>query len=340
MPHPRLEDTVTDLTHTHPHRVTDHAEEVIPPHGYRTPAWHEARSTGVSASDIAVILGISPYESAFDHWWRRHLDQPADRVAEEGDDAVRRTSRGRRLEPMVIEDFEIAHPEFTVRPCGLIRNVTRTWQMATPDALVYDHVARPFGAVPDDATPVATLEAKTAGGSEGFGPTGTDEIPAHYRAQVLWQMDTLGLDGGYLAAWIGFDYREYTITYDPADVEFMRQAATRFLDSLDAGVPPLVDSHPTTRRRLQSLHPTVVDGRAEVPAAVVRQYHAARRLRDAAQDRMTLAENRLRSVMGDLRVATVDGRKVASRSVYDVPERTQVVKAHTVNRLTIRKDRA
>lgn len=303
--------------------VTAHATELVPAQDYLSPEYFALRRTSVSASEIAVVLGLSPWRSRFDLWWaKRTGDEQADTTD---------MRRGRRLEPLVLEDFADAHPEFWLDRVGLCANQARPWQMCTPDALAYE--AEPTQE--ERPEPVAVVEAKTDARSEGWGEQGTDNIPVHYRAQVLWQMDTLGLDAAYVAVWIGYSYREFEVTYDPGDVSVMRQAARDFLDSLEAGEPPELDAHPATGRRLKKLHPDVLDDEAEVEGAWVAIYHDAKADRDLAQRHMDEAEHHIRAAMGNARIGTVNGRKVATRSVYEVAERTQTVRAHTVNRLVI-----
>lgn len=311
--------------------VSPVANEVIGPDGYRSPAWHEYRRSTVSASEIGAILGISPYSSAFDLWWAKRLGDGESEMTP----AMR---RGHRLEPLILEDFQEAHPELYLSRAGLCVNNDRPWQACTPDAIAYE--SEPT----QEQTPAAlgVVEAKTAGGPDGWGDPGTDDVPPHYRAQVLWQMDTLGVDVAYLAVWIGFDYREYEVSYHYDDVALMRKAAREFLDSLAADQAPDIDAHAATSRRLKQLHPSLIDAATEVPGEWVEKYHLAKAARDSNQRLMDLAENRIRERMGDYRYAFSDGTKVATRSVTDVPERTQTVKAHTRNtiRFTKRKDPA
>jgi putative phage-type endonuclease len=322
-----------------PARVTDVADEVIPAEGYRTPMWHDARRGCVSASEIATVLGIGRFQSPFDLWWSKRLQDSKD------DNAA--MSRGRRCEPLVLEDFIEEHPHLSLRYVGLVRNKERPWQVATPDAIAYEGYAgtrlpgEGYAVGADDFTaslePVAVVEAKTDGGSDHWGERGTDQIPVDYKAQVLWQMDTVGVDHAYVPVWIGFAYRCYEIRVDADDIAFMRQAARDFLDSLDGDTPPPIDSHTTTTKRLKSLHATVVDEAVTVPEALVGQYLAAQQLRDAAAARVRLHENRLRAIIGDAQRGVLDdGRKVASRSVYEVRERTQRVGAHTVDKLIVK----
>jgi putative phage-type endonuclease len=327
-------------------RISDAAVEVVTAE-YRTDAWYAARRASVSASEVAAICNVpGAYDSAFNLWWSK-------RTGEGGSDDTKETRRGRRVEPLVLEDFADDYPGLTLRSgLGLVRNVDQPWMVATPDAIAYDgftggrRAGEGYAVGADDwaasLDPVATIEAKTAGGPEGWGERGTDAIPVHYRAQALWQMAVLGVDLAYVPVWIGFDYRLYVIERDTdaqLDIEWMAERAAAFLDTLDAGLPPDLDGHDATTRRLRQLHEKLDDTTAELDPHVVAQFQAARRLRDAASDRMDLALNRMRADLGRAAIGNVGGRKVVSRSVYDVPARTQEVKAFTVDKLNVSKPR-
>jgi putative phage-type endonuclease len=321
-------------------RVVGDSVEVIDPGGYLSPAWHKARLAGVSASEVATIVGLSPYDSPFNLWWEKRLAllDEDDGLADDESNADQR--RGRRLEPLVLEDFADAHPEFTLMTVGLLRNKERRWQLATPDSILFDTTPRGHWTV----HPLASVEAKTDRNYSEWGVEGTDEVPWHYRAQALWQMDVLGVEVCYMPTWVGLDYREYLIEWDDADVRFLRQAAVDFLASVEAGDAPDIDADPATKARLKYLHPTLVDEDVVVDEAVVRQYLAAQRLEAAAKQRKALAENRLRNQLGAAaRGVVVDEttktgvRKVVGRSVYDVRASTYTRKAFTGDRLTVIK---
>lgn len=307
--------------------VTVGAAEVVDVE-YRSPEWYAARREGVSASEIAAVLGISPWVSRFDLWWAKQTGH--DSQAEN-----REMLRGRRYEALILEDFAEEHPEFYVAPSVTVRSVERPWQVATPDALAYETTNGELDSE-EHPEPIAVVEAKT-GRRDHWGEPGTDDIPVHYRAQVLWQMDVLGVDVAYVPALFGDQYAEYVVERDEDDLALMREAAEEFLESVRENRTPEVDGHTATVRRLKKLHPSVEPGEVEVSRQVVAQYHAAKRLRDAAEARMRLAENRIRAALGAHNVATVDGRKVASRSVYDVAPRVQEVRGFTVNKLTFSK---
>jgi putative phage-type endonuclease len=305
--------------------------------------WLAARRNGITASEIAVVMGLSPYDSPFALYHRKRGDLPEI----EDTDAM---ERGRVLEPYIADRFARLHPEFIVDGDGraLYAHPDRPWQMATPDRLLQESAT--CGIAEHDGVfeieNVAVLETKTdAGSDDAWGDDGTDQIPVHYRCQVLWQMDVLGVTAGYVAclAMRSWKLRVYELTMDDqaqADLRLMRIEALAFLDRLNGcGGPPDVDWRPQTAAALKHLHPSVEDRDAHIGRQLEISYRAAlRRYREAGRrkDEMT---NRLRQAMGTARRAVAshtrgaDGGRVviATRQVYEVAEHTR--KASTVDKL-------
>jgi putative phage-type endonuclease len=309
--------------------VGSHAVEALPRGSHGGEEWHDLRRESVAASEVAALVGLSPYVDVFDLWW--HKRTGADSQPESA--AMR---RGTRLETAIILDFADRHEELEVQLPGLCRSLDRPWQVCSPDGVAFE--AGPTYAE-EEREPVAVVEAKTDAGGGGWGEDGSDEVPLHYRVQALWQMDVIGVNVAYFPVWRGFGYREYLVEYHEGDVLILRAAAEEFLASVREDRQPDVTAHKATGRRLRRLHPSVIDGEVEIPATLQRQYLAAARLKKAAEERQALAEHRIRQAMGDYRVATVNGAKAFSRSVYDVKERVQTVSAHTVHRLNPTKPR-
>src|SRR5258707_705781 len=127
-----------------------------------------------------------------------------------------------------------------VRGCHLGRRISphpdRPWQMATPDRLVDEVWFEPDNSpalIREERRLLATLECKIDGGSDGWGEDGSDEIPVHYRCQVLWQMDVMDVTTGYVACllWHRRQVRVYELTMDDdalRDLALMRMGAERF----------------------------------------------------------------------------------------------------------------
>lgn len=302
------------------------AAEALP----SNPEWHKLRRAGVTASEIACVLGISPFDSPFSLYWKKREGWRTESTPE--------MEAGRRAEPVIVQWFADQHDEYTVRPPGLYANPDRPWQLATPDGLVYALCgdcdgggyggANAFPSHGDGCAScyatglgsrlLALVEAKyPVGGWDGWGEPGTDDIPVHYRAQCLWQLDVMGVDEVYLAAWHGADFREYLIRRDERDLRVMRAAGLAFLDRLAAGTPPDIDGHTATIRALKTLHPSIEDVDIDVPAEFAEGYRRARALRQRADAIVDRYEARARHTLGNARRLVCNGHLVVSRSIYD-----------------------
>lgn len=298
--------------------------------------WLAARRRGVTASEIAVVMGLAPpeWDSAFSLWHRKHGDLPAQPDSE-------RLAIGRYLEAYVADRFAWHWAEFRIDGDGRALyahpDPHRSWQLATPDRLVYDGLAYDSRA---DGEPIAPLECKTSATFDGWGENGTDEIPVYYRCQALWQADVLGAGAAFVACCFlpSGQLRVYELTIDGDarhDLELMRDEALSFLLRTE---PPDPDWRPSTTRALKALHPDVEDRDAVIPKGLADRYHAACRSFKAAERRKSLAENLIRDRIGSAKhaIALIDGHltTVASRTVYDLPEKTITRKACTVSKLT------
>ncbi|MGV2385066.1 MAG UNVERIFIED_CONTAM: YqaJ viral recombinase family protein [Thermobifida fusca] len=297
------------------------ARLILPPDAPRE-EWLAARRQGVTASEIAVILGISPFDSPFNLYYKKRGE-----ISEDFDNTA--MSLGRHLEPWIADRWAEAHPEYHVGVTGLWQSLERPWQMATPDRLLWDRAAGEDWRGRD-----SVLEVKSSGTYDGWGEDGSDEIPTYYRAQVLWQLDTLGLTEGHVTCLFlsTRSIRNYVVPYDAHDVELMRDAAQEFLARVDKGEPPEIDHTPATTAALKSLFPDVEDAEAQIDDDLAYAYRTAKADLDDAKAAYDLICNELRARMGEAkRAVTKGGEPVATRSKYTVAE--HVRKATTVDKL-------
>jgi putative phage-type endonuclease len=266
------------------------------PAGYDRTEWLSARQQGIGASEIATILGLSPWDSPFSLYQRKTTgvgngDNPEMRV-------------GRLLEDAVAGEYATTHPDRDVQPAGLYASAQRPWQLASPDRLLDG----------DEG-----LECKTAGSYDGWGEAGTDEIPVYYRAQALHQADVMGWQRTHL--YVLFlhtrQFRAYIIAYDPADVAVLREAGAQFARRIAEQDPPAVDWTPATTRALKRLHPNLVDADVAVPERLARAIEQTRAHHTRISRHLDLLNNQLLALIGDNRRAVSTGRVVATRSVYD-----------------------
>jgi len=263
--------------------------------------WLAARATGIGASEIAAVLGISPWDSPFSLYWRKKLN-----TATEMTEAM---EWGLRHEATIAAKFAENHPEFIAKPGGLYRHPVHPWMLATPDLLL--HSVSPE--VSD-----ALAQIKTTRSWDGWGEPGTDRIPLYYAAQVQQEMAVMGATRCWVPVLCGGNsYREYLFKWDDEDADAILAAGSAFMQRLADDNPPDLDGSSATTTALKQLHPTVVDEVVTIPQHLADQYRTRRALLADAQAAVTEAENQIRGLLGDAKTAVCDGTKVAQRSVYD-----------------------
>lgn len=289
------------------------------PPGTDEAVWLRARQAGIGASEIAAVLGISPYASPFSLYWSKvhgwEIEDTGDMEA------------GRRMESAIADwaaDRIDPNENLVIEPAGLYGSAERSWQIATPDRLIYlpcPKCSEDPWLTCDDCTwgrkLVAVLEVKHPYSWDGFGEDGTDEIPVYFRTQLLQQMDVMEVGEGYLAAYCGHELRVYHLRRDDKDIAVMRAAGAAFWQRLQDGVVPGVDEHTATETTLRRLHPTVQDFDVQVPLELAEGYRRARALKARAAAVVDRYEARIRVAIGDGRRAMYGKQLVASRSVYE-----------------------
>jgi putative phage-type endonuclease len=294
-----------------------------------TPEWFDRRRQGIGASEVAAVMGISPWESPFSLYWRKVNGWEYEPSAE--------MEWGNRLEDAIAAKFQDGHPDEILTPGQLVVG-PEPWILATPDRVVSGLVPEELRCwrVPDEAPPAtydhAVLELKTAHSADGWGEPFSDDVPVHYRAQVQWQMLCVDVVYATIAVLIGgSDYREYTVLRDDRDLRVMVEHGRRFMARIANGDPPPIDDHAATLATVKRLHPDLDDNEVEVDSRIANHYRRACEMDRKAGALKKRYEALLRAEMGRARKATCAGQFVASRSLYEVGEHT--VKAHTVDRL-------
>ena len=296
----------TQSTTSHPYTVP---EGVLI--GHLTPgteAWEEAR-TGltITATEIAAVVGLSPWMSRFTLWHKKaglrvapfEMSSPIE--------------WGVRLEDAVALKWQEEHPGFLAAPAGTWQHREREWQRATPDRLVYPQPAGEFE-VPDQADEL--LEVKTSPFGDDWGPDGAEDgVPVWYRCQAMWQMDTLGLRTrtrfGVLIS--GHDYREYTVEYDEAEAQILRDAAVDFLDEVRDGKRPPIDGADDTYQTIRVQPDGFDDIDVEIPPVDATRYETAQAAAKAAAAELTAAKSVVLDHIGTGKRAVVGERRIAYR---------------------------
>lgn len=265
--------------------------------------WLDQRRNALGGSEIAVVMGLSPYKSHYALWWEKQGHDPA------GMSPVR-AAIGHGLESVAAALFEQHHPEYKTFKSGCWQSKTRPWQLAEPDRFTCPTGTRKKTGFIE----IKTVDPSVAWqwGKTGAGPEG---IPQHYLTQVQWYMSTLGLRQAWLVALVGFgEYREYEIPYMPELVEKMLDSARKFVDSLREHRVPDIDKTNSTYQMVRELHPDILaDQTIDLDEDTVREFVEAADSLKAAEERMTGVKTRLADAMGNAQYAQWEGTRIARR---------------------------
>lgn len=264
--------------------------------------WLAARQSGVGGSDVAAILGISPWVSTFALWHAKAGNIPAEVLTDEP------VYWGKALEKVVLARWREEHPEHGAANWQGYTWAARDqpWRHANPD----------FIATSPTRSQHEIVEIKTAAYADEWGPSGSDIVPPWYLTQLLWYLDILDARWGWLAVLIGGnDYREYRIdTRDHADdIAFIRAQTERFWRSVQDGETPPIDGADSTYRTIRTLHPDIDDEAVEIDPLIAVELLAAKDQKDYSDDCYKGCLSRLADAIGDAKAGTVGGYKIASR---------------------------
>lgn len=192
-------------------------------------AWLRSRRTGIGGSDVAAVLGLSP--------WRTPLDVYLDKLGEAPKELTSQAAHfGTRLEAVVAAEFSERTGIRCTMQEHMYRNPLAHWEIANIDRY---------------AGPGAILECKTARLADGWGPSQEEEIkseevvsdheiPLYYETQIQWYMGLLGVPVCYVAVLIGGqDFRIYKVDRDPAVFDTLREKVKIFwLEHVEKRIPP------------------------------------------------------------------------------------------------------
>lgn len=263
-----------------------------------SPEWHEARRSRLGGSDMAAVIGRSPWVSPYRLWMLK-----AGRVRDS--ETTTAQSRGHYLEDGIRRWWADQNPDYEVVTGGTYTHKDRDYQLANPDGLLVKN-----------GRPVGVLEIKTDGqdDSETWGKSGTAQIPLYYRTQIQWYLDTLGLPVAHVAVLTArLEFRHYVVKHDETDARILRFRAEQFLDSLMFNSPPDFDGAKNTYETVRELHPNINGLDIELDYEQAAAYVCAKNALKKAEERELRERSVLADLMGEHKRATYAGMTIANR---------------------------
>ncbi|WP_333662776.1 YqaJ viral recombinase family nuclease [Acinetobacter sp.] len=197
------------------------------------------RKKGIGGSDVAAILGLSPYKSPYQLW----LDKTG--RSEKKDSQNESAHFGNLLEDVVAKEFSrrTGMKVQRVKDQLSLESQGDSWAIGNIDrAIINPEISGNVRLKEGVLTTDMILECKTASEymSKLFGEDGSDHIPDYYLTQCLWYLKLTGAKVCYLAALIGGNkFRMYRIERDEDLIEsIFKQVKAFWFNHVVADVPP------------------------------------------------------------------------------------------------------
>ncbi len=248
---------------------------------------HEVRATGIGGSEIAAVVGLSPWMKPIDVWRKK--------VGLVDDAPTKHTHRGRFLEAGV-RLWYASETGRRVELATTMRHPTLTRIVATPDGIVYER---------DEREPSRVLEVKCPDWrlAQDWGEAGTDQVPDYYVPQAIWEMAVTGTQLCDFAALIDGGLRIFTVRWDRALFEALAEQAHAFWRAyVETKTPPPPDGSPSYDDYLATRFPrsmgVLLHSTDEIDT-VMAELQAAEGELTAAEHRAEAAKQRIKDYIGD-----------------------------------------
>lgn len=268
-----------------------------------TPGTSSWRGT-ISSSKIPTILHLSPWTSPYALWHEMHGDlEPAG--MDEG-----RARIGHYAELMLV-------PYWLDENAGWVceRTGERSYEQTFTQDYGYPAVATVDAVAVGPDGGQCIIECKTTNDMSHWGEPGDpDAVPAHYYAQVMWQMGVSGIHRAQVIVEAYHEAEIHTVEWDEDVFAGLVDAGADWWASLESGTPPDLDESVATYETVRGLHPDIDKGtEVEVDRETALDLLDADTAHKDAETALRAVKARLLDLMGNAHHLTCEGQKIASR---------------------------
>lgn len=256
-------------------------------------AWLNERRKGIGGSDVAAIVGISPWATPLDIYEQKLGIAPPAHETEA-------MYWGTALEPAIRQAYSDKTGYLVKKPENAFVHPKYSFMRANLDGIVLN----------DNRI----TEFKTASTSKGWGEPGSDEIPDYYLTQVQHYMavvDRPVCDVAVLVA--GRDFSIYTVEADKELQEQLIEIEAEFWNKVENQIPP----EPTNYKEFQKIRKQSFPESGCIEAdpdviEVVQQYLEADAEEKAVSERLSDLKKKIAELLGDNNAFTLNGKKLVS----------------------------
>jgi putative phage-type endonuclease len=268
-----------------------------------------ARKSGIGGSDIAAILGLSPWKTAVDVW----LEKTGQTPDTEPNEAM---YWGTVLEDVVARHYQDTTGHKVQRVNSLLRHPKNEWAIGNIDRAVVTQGRRATAKDGILRGAEGILEVKTASAyksGEWGRPDDEDAIPTHYAAQAMWYLGITGLEWCDVPVLIGGQrYLCKRVERDDDTIRGMLERAEEFwFKHVVERIPP----EPKTGDDALKLFPRdsgrTVEASIEAAAMLTRAKELKEQIK-ALEGELESALDALKAYMADASAITLGGDVLAT----------------------------
>lgn len=289
--------------------------------------WLRERKKGIGGSDVAAILGLSKWKSAYDIW----VDKTTDVLQEEySNESI---YWGNVLEEIVAQEFSKQTGVKVRRNNKILQHPEYYWMRASIDRKIVGENA--------------LLECKTTS-EYNKNEWKDDEIPLNYILQCMHYLAVTGFEKCYIACLVGgrhFIYKK--ILRDEEVIKVLIEKERIFWqEHVEKNIPPEVDGSESCKKLLDSQYESVdnleidLDNQNKIDL-LVKDLEYLKSQKKVCDDQLKLiganiteTENKIKTILGAKGSINTQNYKLVYKD-YEVKER--VTKGYKYSRLTFKK---
>lgn len=207
---------------------------------------------GIGGSDIAIILGVSPFKSKFELWLemtgqKAHPDFGNNESVEWGN----------ILEPVVRDHFREVTGFKVYKNNFVLAHDEHDWMIANLDGEVIDPAFSGRG----------VLEIKTT--KEHRKKDWENGCPIYYMAQVQWYLGVTGYEYAYIACLIGGStFKYFLIERDDYVIDNMIHQGKEFMEMVKHRIPPEIGGSAKESQWLAERFPEAIEEEMNIPPSM------------------------------------------------------------------------
>jgi putative phage-type endonuclease len=272
---------------------------------------YREKQKGIGGSDVATILGLNPYKTAFTLWLEKTGQIEPPNLS--GNQAI---EWGNILEPVIREKFAKETGFEVLENHWVMQHELHDFMVANIDGEVID---------PQFKGERGVLEIKTAG--ERMKDQWTDGPPHHYMLQIQHYLAVLDYSYAYVAVLIsGQTFKYFLIERDDYVIHQIIQAENEFMEMVERNIAPEISGHRADTEYLADAFPEdngEIGELDETLEAFALRYSTVQKQIKALQEEADYIKNKIKLQAKEFRILKSSAIKINMPTIKKVSFNTK-----------------